>query len=65
MEKTVSIVRCDDYLQQTVDRAVKRVLEPLGGVSAFQPKGKRVLLKPNLLSACKPGGCRYHSSFGR
>lgn len=54
MEKTVSIVRCDDYLQQTVDRAVKRVLEPLGGVSAFQPKGKRVLLKPNLLSACKP-----------
>jgi len=54
MEKTVSIVRCVDYRQQTVDEAVRRVLEPLGGVSAFRPEGKHVLLKANLLSAYRP-----------
>jgi uncharacterized protein (DUF362 family)/Pyruvate/2-oxoacid:ferredoxin oxidoreductase delta subunit len=54
MNKTVSIACCDNYQQDTVDRAVRRVLEPLGGVTALQPKGKHVLLKVNLLSANSP-----------
>ncbi len=52
--KTVSIVRCRAYDPSEIADAVKRVLEPLGGMEAFVKSGQRVLLKPNLLSAKDP-----------
>jgi uncharacterized protein (DUF362 family)/Pyruvate/2-oxoacid:ferredoxin oxidoreductase delta subunit len=35
--------------------ALNKVLDPLGGMSAFVKKGDRVLLKPNLLAPMSPG----------
>ena len=52
--KTVSVVRCPSYEAETVRAALKRVLEPLGGIGTFVRPGQRVLLKPNLLSAKEP-----------
>lgn len=52
---TVSLIRADSYQQQALQADVKRLLEPLGGISAFVKTGNRVLLKPNLLTAGRPG----------
>ena len=51
---TVSIVRCPDYSDKSVLRAVKEAIELLGGMEAFVKRGDSVLLKPNLLSAKGP-----------
>ncbi|MDP4094592.1 MAG: DUF362 domain-containing protein, partial [Bacillota bacterium] len=51
---TVSISRCDSYEIEEVRRAVKRSLEPLGGIGAFVKPGDKVLLKVNLLMKRKP-----------
>ncbi|NTV49823.1 MAG: DUF362 domain-containing protein [Geobacteraceae bacterium] len=53
MEK-VSIATTDGYELISLRKAVIKLLEPIGGISAFISSGERVLLKPNLLSAKEP-----------
>ena len=50
----VSIVRCPDYSEKSVLRAVKGAADLLDGMEAFVRMGDRVLIKPNLLSARDP-----------
>jgi len=45
----VVLVRCDDYGQSTVDEAVDRGFQLLGGAESYVHDGERILLKPNLL----------------
>ncbi|MCC8167171.1 MAG: thylakoid-associated protein, partial [Planctomycetes bacterium] len=45
----VSALHHTDYDRDAVLQAVRRSLEPLGGIGAFVPKGSRVVLKPNLV----------------
>ena len=52
---TVSLIRADSYERQALRSYVETLLEPLGGMGAFVKKGDRVLLKPNLLTAGRPG----------
>ncbi len=51
---SVSLIRCEAYETRSMDRALKRLVEPLGGMSCFVKPGDRVLIKPNLLSARDP-----------
>ena len=55
MTATVSLVRQKSYERSSLEVAVRQVLEPLGGISAFVKPGDRVLLKPNLLTGARPG----------
>jgi uncharacterized protein (DUF362 family)/Pyruvate/2-oxoacid:ferredoxin oxidoreductase delta subunit len=50
----VAIVKCPDYQQPTVDRAVRESIDLLGGMGQFVQSGQKVLLKVNLLSATPP-----------
>ncbi|MFA5205440.1 MAG: DUF362 domain-containing protein [Lentisphaeria bacterium] len=50
----VAAVRCPDYREPEVDRAVRAALALLGGLAAHLRPGQTVLLKPNLLSARPP-----------
>ncbi|MEW6492740.1 MAG: DUF362 domain-containing protein [Cyanobacteriota bacterium] len=52
---TVSLIRADSYNQQRLRTSLETLLEPLGGMGAFVKAGNRVLLKPNLLTAGRPG----------
>lgn len=52
--ETVSIATAGGYELSTLRHAVIRLLEPIGGISAFVNSGERVLLKPNMLSAKEP-----------
>lgn len=52
--ETVSIATTEGYELLSLRQAIIRLLEPLGGISAFINKGERVLLKPNMLSAKEP-----------
>ena len=52
---TVSLIRADSYERQRLRTSLETLLEPLGGMGAFVKKGDRVLLKPNLLTAGRPG----------
>ncbi len=52
--ETVSITVSDGYEISALRQAVVRLLEPLGGISAFINSGDRVLLKPNMLAAKDP-----------
>ncbi|MFA7405490.1 MAG: DUF362 domain-containing protein [Pelobacteraceae bacterium] len=52
--ETVSIATSAGYDLQNLRQAVTRLLDPLGGISAFISSGDRVLLKPNMLSAKDP-----------
>ncbi len=51
---TVSLARCPTYDLPQVEAALRRLLEPLGGMGAFVEPGQRVLLKPNLLIPARP-----------
>lgn len=51
---TVSIVRCERYDPEVVNQAVKRSVELLGANLGSVFRDKRVLIKPNLLSARPP-----------
>ncbi len=51
----VSLARCPTYDLPELEAALHRLLEPLGGISAFVEPGQRVLLKPNLLIPARPG----------
>jgi len=50
----VALVKCSDYKQERVDKAVRQALSLIGGIESFVKKGDKVLLKPNLLSASRP-----------
>jgi uncharacterized protein (DUF362 family)/Pyruvate/2-oxoacid:ferredoxin oxidoreductase delta subunit len=50
----ISLIRCERYDQPELDRAVRRAVDLLGGISRFVKSGDRVLLKPNLLAARSP-----------
>ncbi len=52
MNSQVSIVRCSNYSQ--VKEAIRESLSLIGGLEKIIPKGSRVLLKPNVLSALPP-----------
>jgi uncharacterized protein (DUF362 family)/ferredoxin len=47
----VSLAKLGDYGPAAVARAMREVLEPLGGARALVPEGARVVLKPNFLWA--------------
>jgi len=51
----VGIAPCTTYDREAVRRAVASALAPLGGMGRFVHPGMRVLLKPNLLLAARPG----------
>jgi uncharacterized protein (DUF362 family)/Pyruvate/2-oxoacid:ferredoxin oxidoreductase delta subunit len=51
---SVSVQKCDSYDDVTLNDAVNRCLEPLGGLESVVKKGDRVLIKINLLSSKKP-----------
>jgi uncharacterized protein (DUF362 family)/NAD-dependent dihydropyrimidine dehydrogenase PreA subunit len=50
----VSLFPCPTYDLPEVETALRRLLEPLCGISAFVEPGQRVLLKPNLLMPTRP-----------
>ncbi|MCK5802411.1 MAG: DUF362 domain-containing protein [Lentisphaeria bacterium] len=54
---TVSVSACDDYAPEHVMAALRKTLEPLGGMGAFVHVGQTVLIKPNLLSPRPPEEC--------
>ncbi|MDY7016249.1 MAG: DUF362 domain-containing protein, partial [Cyanobacteriota bacterium] len=51
----VSLISARSYEIERLQVALERLLEPWGGMSAFVKRGDRVLLKPNLLTAGRPG----------
>jgi uncharacterized protein (DUF362 family)/ferredoxin len=53
MQKVV-LAGAADYQRTTVEAALQKVLEPLGGMTAFVRPGQRVLLKPNMLAGRPP-----------
>ncbi len=52
--ETVSLETAGNYELPEIRRAVTKLLEPLGGISAFITPGDRVLIKPNMLAAKSP-----------
>ncbi|GAH24409.1 unnamed protein product, partial [marine sediment metagenome] len=50
----VSIVKCSDYEQERVDKAVKESLALIGGLGKIIKVGQKVLLKVNIISAEPP-----------
>lgn len=52
--ETVSIATSAGYELSNLRHAVIKLLEPIGGISAFITSGDRVLIKPNMLSAKMP-----------
>ncbi|NCB50746.1 MAG: DUF362 domain-containing protein [Clostridia bacterium] len=53
MDYNVSIVRCEDYSEETVRSALLAVLEPLSGLSWVTP-GMKIAIKTNLVAKMKP-----------
>lgn len=51
---TVSIMKCADYEQERVDRAVRESLNLIGGIDRIVQPGQRVLLKVNALTMKPP-----------
>ncbi|MGK7875028.1 MAG: DUF362 domain-containing protein [Xenococcaceae cyanobacterium] len=52
---TVSLIRARSYDLLFLRSSLEHLLEPLGGIESFVKNGDRVLLKPNLLTAARPG----------
>ena len=53
MDERVFFAAAADYSRETVDAAVERLFQQLPAASLLAP-GKKVLLKPNLLSGTAP-----------
>ncbi|ORJ60443.1 DUF362 domain-containing protein [Geothermobacter hydrogeniphilus] len=51
---TVSLQALADYRPTAIDAALRQLLAPLGGIETFVQPGRKVLLKPNLLSGKSP-----------
>ncbi len=52
MKYDVSVVRCNNYQPQIVNKALQQALEPIGGLDWVRP-GMRIALKANLVCAHK------------
>ena len=52
---SVSLIRANSYERQRLRADLESLLTPIGGMAAFVKSGDRVLLKPNLLTAGRPG----------
>jgi uncharacterized protein (DUF362 family) len=50
----VSIVRCEEYEEEKVERALRESLELIGGLEKIIKPGEKVLLKVNMLMAAPP-----------
>jgi uncharacterized protein (DUF362 family) len=50
----VSLIKAQSYHLKELRLSLEKLLNPLGGISAFVKSGDRVLLKPNLLTASRP-----------
>jgi uncharacterized protein (DUF362 family)/NAD-dependent dihydropyrimidine dehydrogenase PreA subunit len=50
----VAVVRCPTYDEASVEAAVKRGVDLLGGMQRFAQSGEKILLKPNLLVGAAP-----------
>lgn len=50
----IAISRCGTYDRAAVDAAVRKAVALAGGMRGFAGKGRRVLIKPNLLKAALP-----------
>ena len=48
---TVAVIRCENYDNSAVLKAVTRGIDLLGGAGRFAKRGQKVLLKPNFLIA--------------
>lgn len=48
------MVRCSSYDQSTVNAAVRRAIDLLGGIERFVSSGERILIKPNMLASRRP-----------
>ncbi len=53
----VALVACDSYEQETVDAALRRAVDLVGGAAAFVKPGETILLKPNVLVGSNPDKC--------
>jgi len=54
LNPVVAIVKCSDYIQSHVNKAVDEIINLLGGIDKFVKKDDKVLIKPNLLRAALP-----------
>lgn len=54
VESRVFAAACPEYRPGEVREAVERIVAAFGGVERFLQKGRRVLIKPNLLLARRP-----------
>ncbi len=57
MAVKVALIRCESYDNKSVELAVERGLEELGGAGQFAGSGEKILLKPNLLVGEPPEKC--------
>lgn len=62
--KKVSIVSCNSYDTEELNKAVRKSIDLIGGMEKYIKKGDRVLLKPNILFGKSPDKCvNTHPSF--
>jgi uncharacterized protein (DUF362 family) len=54
MKTKVSLIKCTEYTQETVEKAIRRTFDLLGGIQSFVHPGEKILLKPKMLSAKPP-----------
>ena len=54
VQSTVALVRCTEYVPETVYGALKRGIELLGGLDRFVRPDEHILLKPNILAGDDP-----------
>lgn len=50
----VSLQRLTNYQPNDIDKALEKLMAPLGGIEAFVKPGQTVLLKPNMLAGKDP-----------
>jgi uncharacterized protein (DUF362 family)/NAD-dependent dihydropyrimidine dehydrogenase PreA subunit len=53
----VALVRCNEYGDEIVCKAVKKGLDLLGGIGNFIQPGEKIVLKPNVLIGADPKRC--------
>lgn len=56
-KKRVAVVKCDSYDYKNVKNAVEKGISLVGGLDSFVVKGKKTLLKPNILAGDHPDKC--------
>lgn len=54
MSAKISVVKCNSYEPYLVERAVRKTVDLLGGITCFVKPSSRVLVKPNLLMSKGP-----------